>query len=258
MPNPTRITRRELLVGGAGLLGGCMVPNPQEGLWGAVQHGNDRAQALLFDPGRLAPDPGVRAQTRVEAFPAYKIGSHYPEEPAGWSLEVGGQVARPRRLSLADLQRMPRTEMRVRHYCVEGWSAVASWHGVQLRDLAEAVGADPAASYVEFVSSERVSEPKPAPAPSEAKTNPHAPPWPMPSATYSSSWDRASALHPQTLLAYGMNGAPLGRLHGGPVRLYSATKLGYKMVKWLSAVRFLPNPSGGYWEDQGYEWFAGV
>ena len=66
------------------------------------------------------------------------------------------------------------------------------------------------------------------------------------------------ALHPQTLLAYGMNGRPLGTLHGGPLRLYSATKLGYKMVKWLRAVRVMPHATGGYWEDRGYEWFAGV
>jgi DMSO/TMAO reductase YedYZ molybdopterin-dependent catalytic subunit len=79
-----------------------------------------------------------------------------------------------------------------------------------------------------------------------------------PGLMYSSSWDRASALHSQTLLAYGMNGRPLGRLHGGPVRLYSAVKLGYKMVKWLSSLRFLHHPTGGYWEDMGYEWFAGV
>jgi DMSO/TMAO reductase YedYZ molybdopterin-dependent catalytic subunit len=254
MPRPTRLTRREWLLGAASLLAGCTVSNPQDGLWGTVGRLNDGVQGRLFQPSRLARDPGAGAITSADAFPAYKVGQEYPEAPAGWGLEVGGQVALPRRFSLADLQRMPRAEMRVRHYCVEGWSAVASWHGVRLRDVAEAVGADAAAGYVEFISFERTSELEPG----EAKANPHAPPWTMPAATYASSWDRASALHPQTLLAYGMNGAPLGRLHGGPVRLYSTTKLGYKMVKWLSAVRFLSHPTGGYWENQGYEWFAGV
>ena len=100
----------------------------------------------------------------------------------GPALKVGGMVARPVTLSLEQLQRMPRADLRVRHHCVEGWSAVASWHGVRLRDLAEVVGADPRAGYVEFRSFD---------------------------SGYWSSWDRESALHPQTILAYGMNGEPL-------------------------------------------------
>ena len=126
---------------------------------------------------------------------------------------------------------MPRADLRVLHHCVEGWSAVASWHGVRLRDLAEVVGADPRAGYVEFRSFD---------------------------SGYWSSWDRESALHPQTILAYGMNGELLGPDHGAPIRVYTAVKLGYKMVKYLTAVSFLPEATGGYWEDQGYEWFAGV
>ena len=107
--------------------------------------------------------------------------------------------------------------MRVRHHCVEGWSAVAAWHGVRLRDVAGLVGADPRAPYVEFRSFD---------------------------AGYWSSWDRESALHKQTLLAYGMNGAPLYPDHGAPLRLYSAVKLGYKMVKYLTEVNFLPERTG--------------
>jgi DMSO/TMAO reductase YedYZ molybdopterin-dependent catalytic subunit len=75
---------------------------------------------------------------------------------------------------------------------------------------------------------------------------------------YWSSWDFGSAMHPQTLLAYGMNGHDLTEDHGAPVRVYSAVKLGYKMVKYLTAVNFLAAPSGGYWENQGYDWFGGV
>jgi DMSO/TMAO reductase YedYZ molybdopterin-dependent catalytic subunit len=152
-----------------------------------------------------------------------------------------------------------RIDIRVRHYCVEGWSAVASWHGVLVRDVAEAVGVDPKVPYVEFVSFELTPESGGGlPALSDAKDKRDAARPRMKDATYTSSWDRESAFHPQTLLAYGMNGMPLGQLHGGPVRLYSAVKLGYKMVKWLSAVRFLPQQTGGYGEDMGYEWFAGV
>jgi DMSO/TMAO reductase YedYZ molybdopterin-dependent catalytic subunit len=126
---------------------------------------------------------------------------------------------------------MTRTDVRGRHHCVEGWSAVASWHGVRMRDVARLVGADPRAGYVEFRSFD---------------------------SGYWSSWDRASALHPQSILAYGEDGVPLDPGHGAPVRLFAAVKLGYKMVKYLTEVNFLPAPTGGYRERLGYEWFAGV
>ena len=126
---------------------------------------------------------------------------------------------------------MPVTDVRVRHYCVEGWSAVSSWRGVGVRDLARAVGAHRDARYVEFRSFDE---------------------------NYWSSWDRPSAMHAQTILAYGKNGAPLSPDYGAPLRLYASVKLGYKMVKYLTQVNFLSAPTGGYWENTGYEWFAGV
>jgi DMSO/TMAO reductase YedYZ molybdopterin-dependent catalytic subunit len=151
--------------------------------------------------------------------------------PSGWTLKVGGLVQRPMVLTLAQVQRMTRTDMRVQHHCVEGWSAVASWHGVRLSEIARLAGLDPRVRFVEFRSFD---------------------------SDYWSSWDLGSALHPQTLLAYGFNGRPLEADHGAPLRVYSAVKLGYKNVKYLTEVNFLPNRTGGYWEDQGYEWFAGV
>jgi DMSO/TMAO reductase YedYZ molybdopterin-dependent catalytic subunit len=196
-----------------------------------MERANERFQRALFDPNRLAPELGEDEETPYEDFPKYKISRRFPLAPAGWTLAVGGLVAHPLALSLADLIRLPRTRTRVRHHCVEGWTAVASWDGVRLSELARLAGADPAAGYVEFRSFD---------------------------SGYWSSWDRDSALHPQTILAYGMNGAPLSVEHGAPLRLHSAVKLGYKMVKYLTEVRFLPARTGGYWEDQGYEWFAGV
>ncbi len=154
-----------------------------------------------------------------------------PFVPANWSLKVGGMVARPTLFSLEQLKRLPRTEMRVQHHCVEGWSAVAPWHGVRLSEIARIVGVSPRVRYVEFRSFD---------------------------SNYWSSWDLESALHPQTLLAYGMNGHRLYPDHGAPLRVYSAVKLGYKNVKYLTEVNFLPNETGGYWENQGYDWFAGV
>ena len=224
---------RGLAAGGLAAAGclACDPSRPSRGLLGLSERWNERFQRLLFDPSRLAPELPASAETPPGMFPAYKIGDFYPEAPTGWALAVGGLVERPGALSLADLQRLPQTRLRVRHHCVEGWSAVASWDGVRVSELARLVGADPRARYVEFRSFEE---------------------------GYYSSWDLESALHPQTILAYGMDGAPLAPEYGAPLRLYSAVKLGYKMVKYLSAVAFLPQRTGGYWEDQGYEWFAGV
>jgi len=233
------IARRTLVATAAtGALGGLIAAlatsdgmQTKEGFLGLMERWNERVQAGLFRPSRLAVTESELELTPLGEFPAYKISASFPIAPAGWGLQVGGLVARPSALSIAELRRMTRTDVRVRHHCVEGWSAVASWHGVSLRDLADHVGADPRAPYVEFRSFDE---------------------------GYWSSWDRASVMHPQTILAYGMNGEPLTSHHGAPLRLYSAIKLGYKMVKYLTEVNFLPVRTGGYWEDQGYEWFAGV
>ncbi|MCY1036701.1 molybdopterin-dependent oxidoreductase [Corallococcus sp. BB11-1] len=226
------LTRRRVLLGAAALAtSACDSSRPREGFLGVMERFNQRAQSALFSPTRLAPEEPVEQLTPPGDFPHYFISDTVPVAPAGWRLEVGGLVSRPRSFSLEELQRLPRTGYRIRHHCVEGWSAVAAWHGVRVSDLARAVGADPRAGFVEFRSFD---------------------------SGYYSSWDAPSALHAQTLLAYGMNGQPLTPGHGAPLRLYSAVKLGYKMVKYLTTVRFLPEASGGTWEDRGYEWFAGV
>jgi len=231
-------TRRIFLANGlrgAGLvaLGGlaCDSRRPHAGFLGVMERVNERFQRALFDPNRLAPELGEDEETDLEDYPKYKISREFPVAPAGWALRVTGLVAAPLTLSIADLKRMPRTRTRVRHHCVEGWSAVASWDGVRLAEIARLAGVDPRARYVEFRSFD---------------------------SGYSSSWDMESALHPQTILAYAMDGEPLQVEHGAPLRLYSGVKLGYKMVKYLAEVSFLPVRTGGYWEDRGYEWFAGV
>jgi len=225
-----RVAARSAGVAGLALTA-CDPMSPQEGFLGFMERVNERLQRALFDPRRLAPELPESEATPEAAFPRYKIGEEFPEAPAGWALEVGGMVARPLTLSLDDLLRLPQTRYRVRHHCVEGWTAVASWEGPRVAELARLAGADPRARYVEFGSFEE---------------------------DYFSSWDLESALHPQTIVALGMNGHPLPPHHGAPARLYAGVKLGYKMVKWLDAVMFLPDRTGGYWEDQGYEWYGGV
>ncbi|SRR5579875_1119074 len=227
------LTRRKFLisVAAASLAAGCDRFHPVAGFLRGMQDWNEKFEAALFSPGRLAPELPASAATPEDAIPTYFISDSMPVAPVHWSLKVGGMVARPMSLSLEQLQKLPRTEMRVQHHCVEGWSAVASWYGVRVSDIAALAGLDRGVKYVEFRSFD---------------------------SNYWSSWDLGSALHPQTLLAYGMNGHPLGPDHGAPLRLYSAVKLGYKMVKYLTEVNFLPDNTGGYWENQGYDWFAGV
>jgi DMSO/TMAO reductase YedYZ molybdopterin-dependent catalytic subunit len=147
-------------------------------------------------------------------------------------LTVSGQVQKNLHLSLADLQQMPYRSEIIQHVCVEGWAAVVQWGGVRLADVLDRAVLKPQGKYVYFASADG----------------------------YYESWDIAAAMHPQTLLAYQKNDGLLPADHGGPLRLATPVKLGYKLSKWVTEVivtdRLLPKR--GYWEDQGYDWFAGI
>ena len=153
-------------------------------------------------------------------------------DPATFQLTIDGAVNLPMQLSLADLQAMPLTSMVIRHVCVEGWAAIVQWGGVRLRDLAALVQPKPEARYVYFQSAD----------------------------SYYESWDLPSALHPQTLMAYQKNGAPLPTENGAPLRLAAPIKLGYKQSKWVTRISFSADlrEQQGYWVDRGYEWFGGL
>ena len=178
-------------------------------------------------------DAGVRDAGR--SFPAYRISRLVPTwdeaERGRWALEVAGLVERPLRLTRDELVALPQVRQRVNHYCVEGWTAVATFWGVRVSELARLAGARPAARVVDFRSFDE---------------------------GYHESWDLESALHPQTLVAYAREGRALGPHYGAPARLHSPVKLGYKSVKYLTRVVFLPRRNGGYWSDRGYEWYAGT
>jgi len=188
-------------------------------------------EKIFFSKSRLAREYPVAERTPT--LPSYFISPSMPvlENPSAWRLQVAGLVREPQSLSLEQLQAMPRTSYTVKHHCVEGWSAIATWHGVLVSAVAERCGMLPQARYVRFDSFD---------------------------SGYSNGWDLASAMHPQTILAYGMNDNVLPPTHGAPLRLYSPTKLGYKMTKYLVSLTFTAERPGGYWEDQGYPWFGGV
>ena len=207
------------------------------------------AGTLLYDPiGRLSMpvNEGVEAlllsqqptpEFPIEAIePNRLIVNSFKGTPAidlaNFRLQLTGEVTNKLSLSGADLQAMPFTSMTIRHVCVEGWAAIVQWGGVRLRDLLTSAQLKPSAKYVYFKSADG----------------------------YYESWDLASAIHPQTLLAYQMNGAPLPPENGAPLRLAAPIKLGYKQSKWVTEIVVTSQllPKRGYWEDLGYEWFGGL
>ena len=163
-----------------------------------------------------------------------------------YRLEVKGLVARPLSLSLEALRRMPRRTQITRHDCVEGWSCIAEWTGVPLAALLDAAGARPQSRYVVLHCMDTIERTLSG------------------GVRYYESIDMIDARHPQTILAYGMNGAPLPERNGAPLRLRVERQLGYKMAKYVKAVELVDSLAGfgrgkgGYWEDRGYEWYAGI
>jgi DMSO/TMAO reductase YedYZ molybdopterin-dependent catalytic subunit len=231
--------RRFLALGAAAasgsLLAACNSPGPASarGLLRFAERSNEKLERrILRSRSRdVAPDVPLAGNR----MPAYSITKPAPVwDPAvggAWTLEVGGLVRRPLRLTFHELTRLPAITQRVNHYCVEGWNAVTEFTGVRVSRLARLAGVLPDAGYVDFASFDK---------------------------DYHESWDIESALHSQTLIAYAREGHLLSPAYGAPARLHSPIKLGYKSVKYLTRITFMPERNGGYWSDQGYEWFAGV
>ena len=192
---------------------------------------NDWVSRALFSHERLAPTYDV--SERSTSFPSYHISRMTPvlTDPESWRLEVGGLVERPASLTLEDIRARQGLTYTVKHHCVEGWSAIATWTGLPFRQLADIVGVRDEARYVRFDSFD---------------------------SGYYNGWDIESALHPQTILAYEFNEEALAPDHGAPLRLYAPHKLGYKLTKYLTRITFTDDRPGGYWEDQGYPWYGGI
>jgi DMSO/TMAO reductase YedYZ molybdopterin-dependent catalytic subunit len=234
------VDRRAFLAAGAGGLAaaalGCNAEGPKaaQPILAAAERWNEKVERALFRHTSMNVAP-AGAHLAGAKFPSYFVADELPvwDEKANgaWRLEIGGLVKNPARLSLSDLMALPRTELRLEHFCVEGWSAVSVRAGVRLSELARRAGLLPDARYVDFQSFDD---------------------------DYHESWDLESALHPQTLIVYGQDGVPLSPAYGAPARVYSPVKLGYKNTKYLTRILFMPRRNGGYWSDQGYEWYGGV
>jgi DMSO/TMAO reductase YedYZ molybdopterin-dependent catalytic subunit len=192
---------------------------------------NQSVEALLVNPQKPVPEFPASA-IEPDALLINSFDFTPKIDPVKFRLTVDGEVNNPLSLSLEQIQQMPLTSMTIRHVCVEGWAAIVQWGGVRLRELVTLAQPKANVQYVYFLSADG----------------------------YYESWDIASGLHLQTLMAYQKNGQPLSIDNGAPLRLASPIKLGYKQSKWVTRITLLSHllPYRGYWEDQGYEWFAGL
>jgi DMSO/TMAO reductase YedYZ molybdopterin-dependent catalytic subunit len=247
-----RFLKQGVAAAGALALGGCdalsqsgwapKVLASAETLTGAVQRA-------------LTPDAALaREYTEADISPVFRAnGSTNPSDPVyralaangfrDYRLAVGGLVRERLSLSLADLRGLPSRTQITRHDCVEGWSVIGKWKGVPLATVLERAGVAPTARYVVFRCADTM----------DAAGTP-----------YYESIGMDDAFHPQTLLAYELNDAILPIANGAPLRVRIERQLGYKMAKYIMAIDLVASldgiggGNGGYWEDQGYEWYAGI
>ena len=254
-------TRRTLLTRGAAVLGafglsGCdkiiqsdfaqktfakvdaLNRTTQEAILGqdalAPEYTRDDLSSSFYANGSTDPDDNDYKKMVAEGFASYK-------------LVVDGLVERPLELTLSELRALPARTQITRHDCVEGWSCIGQWTGTPLQGVLEKARLKPAARYVVFhcfdtMDDGELSGPTP----------------------FYGSIDLVAARHPQTILAYEMNGEPLPIKYGAPLRLRVERQLGYKMTKYIKRIQLVEGfanigkGKGGYWEDNGYQWYAGI
>jgi DMSO/TMAO reductase YedYZ molybdopterin-dependent catalytic subunit len=251
------LTRRQMLVRGttawAGLvLAGCdrLSNSPSfRDMLDSAEGLSYRAQRLLVGRNALA-----REFKESDLSPVFRSnGTSNPDTRSynalaaddfrQWRLKIDGLVAHPQELSLDQLRAMPSRTQITRHDCVEGWSAIGKWTGVPLSAILTDAGLNTSARYIVFYCADTL----------EVGADP-----------YYESIDLIDALHPQTILAYALNGRPLAVANGAPLRLRVERQLGYKHAKYVMRIQAVQDINrigggkGGFWEDRGYEWYAGI
>ncbi|CAM2892575.1 molybdopterin-dependent oxidoreductase [Moritella viscosa] len=232
------LSRRGFLsgLGALAITGGTLgslslLPNFREKILTASSTWNDITQGIILSADRMAP-----TFTESEISQNFPYNGFYPEAYAPalnsdtWRLELGGLIKNKTPLSLFDLRSMQQEAQITRMICIEGWSAVGQWSGVPLHLLLHRIEADFHNTVVRIDCADG----------------------------YHTSIDMASAMHPQTILALNFLGQPLSQSFGAPVRLRIPVKLGFKNAKFITRISVHKTHQGGYWEDQGYNWFSGL
>ncbi len=224
--------KRGLSLGALSLLSGCDLTydeDVQKVLMG-MSRWNDGVQEWLFDPRRLAPEfPESRITTPFPFNAYYAENEVRIVDGTDYKLEVGGLVKEKKVWRLPELYALPQVSQVTRHICVEGWSAIGKWSGPRFSDFLQRVGADTSAKYVGFKCAD----------------------------DYYTSIDMATALHPQTVMAFRYADQVLPAKYGFPWKLRIPTKLGFKNPKHVTALFVTNQNPGGYWEDKGYNWYSG-
>jgi DMSO/TMAO reductase YedYZ molybdopterin-dependent catalytic subunit len=236
-PQIERIERRLFLkqglsLGALALLSGCDVTDDDsvQRVLSGMSRWNDRVQSWLFDPDKLAPEFPESAITKPFPFNAYYDRDEIRTvDAASYKLEISGLVRDKKPWTLPELYALPQVSQITRHICVEGWSAIGKWSGVRFSEFLQRIGADLTARYVGFKCAD----------------------------DYSTSIDMRTALHPQTQLTLRFADQILPPDYGFPMKLRMPTKLGFKNPKYIVAMFVTNDYPGGYWEDQGYNWFSG-
>lgn len=243
---------RMAIMGTAGLLvAGC--DKISQSSWGPkvlnkAQGLNQRVQALLAPSSAMAKeyteaDLSAVFRSNGTAMPTTQVYQQLlANQFRDYRLQVDGLVDHPGSFSIDELKQLDDRIQITRHDCVEGWSAIGKWHGTVLSALLDKVGVQSGARYVVFHCYDEMDPDEP----------------------YYESVDLPEARHPQTLLAYGLNDEALPVKNGAPLRLRVGRQLGYKQAKYIQRIELVDSFStigggnGGYWEDYGYEWYAGI
>lgn len=228
-----KVLRGALSLGALAFLTGCDVSEEEhvQTALRAVSDWNDKVQSVIFRPNHLAPtysEAQVVKPPRFNAF--YDIEEVKPVNVAGWKLELAGRIENKKSWTAAELYALPEQELIVKHICVEGWEYIGQWSGPNLRAFLERVGADLTAKYIFFRCAD----------------------------DYTESIDMATALHPQTILATKYAREPITDPFGYPLRLRTATKIGFKNAKWVTALEVTNTYPSSYWADRGFNWFSGI
>ena len=238
-----KLTRRSFLTGGIAAAVGAsglawtnwLAPKVDEIPWPLrrVLQGNESLASAWFSPERLAPE--FSASLAANPRPNGRIGLSAELDPSQWSLTVQQPERQAQTLDMAAIRALPRFESTTELKCIEGWSQVVTWGGARLSDLVAAHGlakrGTAALRYAQLLT---------------------------PDESYYVGLDMPSALHPQTMLCYEMNGAPLEAIHGAPLRLVIPVKYGVKNLKCIGQIRFLDERPADYWAERGYDWYAGL
>ncbi len=224
--------RQGLSLGALAMLSGCNLTDDEsvQTVLNRMSRWNDGVQGILFNPSRLAPEFPETAITKPFPFNAFYAEDEITlVDGKDYRLELAGMIREKKPWTLPELYALPQTSQITRHICVEGWSAIGKWSGVRFSDFLARVGADTSAKFIGFKCAD----------------------------DYYTSIDMATALHPQTLLTFRYADEILPPKYGFPMKLRIPTKLGFKNPKHIMEMFVTNQNPGGYWEDQGYNWFSG-